>query len=90
MLDPCENCKEKTVDEYGLYCDIFCGLATAYSNHQAGVREVVEFASPLMGKINDIIADIRGDWTDPRQNCRDAHQLIAEWQAKLKEWENAR
>mgnify|MGYP001608597878 CR=1 FL=1 len=51
-----------------------------------GIKEVVEFTSPLMGKISNIIADIRGDWTDPRQNCRDARQLIAEWQAKLKDW----
>ena len=54
---------------------------------KAGRKEVVEFTSPLMGKISAIIVDIRGDWTDPRQNCRDAHQLITEWQAKLKEWE---
>ena len=71
----------------GLDCNACQLTKQAEISFKAGIKEVVEFTSPLMGKISDIIADIRGDWTDPRQNCRDAHQLITEWQAKLKEWE---
>ena len=53
---------------------------------QAGIREVVEFTQPLLDKINDLVSDIRGDWTDPRTECRAIWDIINQWQAQLKEW----
>ncbi len=73
MLDPCENCKEKTVDEYGLYCDIFCGGASAYANHQSGVREVVEW--------------IDEHWISKSFHQDGTYEvLISEWEVAKKEW----
>jgi len=41
MKDPCVDCDKKQEDEYGLYCDLSCGKATAYANYQWGVKSVL-------------------------------------------------
>ena len=40
---PCDGCKEKQVDEYGLLCDLSCGKATAYANYQWGIESVISW-----------------------------------------------
>ena len=41
MKEPCIDCLDKKVDDYGYFCDMACGMRTAWLNHQAGIREVV-------------------------------------------------
>jgi len=41
MNDPCEGCAGRQEDEYGLYCDLSCGKATAYANYQWGVKTMM-------------------------------------------------
>lgn len=53
---------------------------------KAGIREVVRFTQPLLDRIDSLVSDIRGDWTDPRTECRAIWDITSEWQAKLKEW----
>lgn len=51
--NPCDGCDKKEEDEYGLYCNIVCGKATAHSNYEAGADAMYEAiwemakASPL-------------------------------------------
>lgn len=52
---------------------------------QRGIRRVVEFANPLLKKIEGFVSDIEGDWTDPRYECGKIYDLITDWQAFLKE-----
>lgn len=43
MKEPCIDCPEKKIDDYGYFCDLHCGKRTAWFNHQEGIREVVEW-----------------------------------------------
>ena len=45
MEGPCKDCEDRVEDEYGLFCDISCGLNTAYRNYQRGVKEVVDWCN---------------------------------------------
>ena len=39
---PCIGCPDMNLDEYGYLCDLACGKRTAWLNHQAGMKEMVE------------------------------------------------
>ncbi len=41
--DPCVDCPDIDVDEYGYLCDLACGKRTAWLNFKAGIKEVVDF-----------------------------------------------
>ncbi len=71
MNNPCIDCTNKVVDEYGLFCDLACGKHTAYINYQAGIKEVVEW--------------INNNYTYfPRFN--EISLPNKEYQSKLKSW----
>jgi hypothetical protein len=38
-MEPCLNCPDKEVDEYGYLCDIACGKRTAWINFTAGRQQ---------------------------------------------------
>ena len=40
--DPCADCSNKRVDEYGYLCDLGCGGRTAYLNKLAGADAMLE------------------------------------------------
>lgn len=40
--NPCDGCVRKVVDEYGLFCDLACGKATAYANYEAGTDAILD------------------------------------------------
>jgi len=42
MKDPCDGCKQKEEDDWGLVCDIACGLAFAYGNYEAGADALLD------------------------------------------------
>lgn len=54
---------------------------------KAGIQEVVEYIQPKLNKISELVGNIRGDWTDPRHDCREIWTILAEIAAKLKDWE---
>ncbi len=37
---------------------------------------------PVLKKLSDLFSDIRGDWSDPRHECREGQDLIAALIAK--------
>uniref|UniRef100_A0A6M3LVA6 Uncharacterized protein n=1 Tax=viral metagenome TaxID=1070528 RepID=A0A6M3LVA6_9ZZZZ len=39
--NPCEGCRDKVEDQWGLFCDISCGLATTYIHYMAGVIDTL-------------------------------------------------
>lgn len=39
---PCDNCKRKTEDEWGLVCDLACGQHTMWVNYEAGADAMLE------------------------------------------------
>ena len=41
MNDPCKDCAKRQEDEYGLFCDLSCGLATVYAHYQLGVKTFI-------------------------------------------------
>lgn len=43
MKDPCVDCPDNNIDEWGFLCNLGCGKRTAWVNYQAGVKEVVEW-----------------------------------------------
>ncbi len=43
MKEPCLDCKVKILDEWGYFCETYCGKRVAYLNYQAGIREVVKW-----------------------------------------------
>lgn len=43
MKEPCIDCPDKLVDDWGYVCDIHCGKRSQWLNYQAGIREVVEW-----------------------------------------------
>ncbi len=43
VKEPCIDCPDKVVDDYGYFCDIACGKRTAWQNYQAGIKEVVKW-----------------------------------------------
>ena len=71
VKNPCENCQNKQVDEYGYLCDLACGGHTAYINYQAGIKEVL---SLLERK------DHYGEYEE------DVYLIPKNWDFKLKEW----
>ena len=75
----CDNCDMPLIREDELYQKLD-------ESRKAGMREVVGFVQPLLGRINDLVSDIRGDWTDPRTECRAIFDIINQWQDKLKVW----
>jgi len=46
MKNPCKDCPNIQLDDYGYLCDLACGQKTAYLNHQKGMKEVVKWVSP--------------------------------------------
>jgi len=40
--NPCDGCKDKEEDEYGLYCNIVCGKATAHASYEAGADAILK------------------------------------------------
>ena len=51
-----------------------------------GRQEVIDITEPMMLAINKLSWDIRGDWTDPRHECREIQSILSKWQGYLKEW----
>lgn len=45
MVDknPCVNCSDSSIDEWGFLCDLSCGKHTAWVNYQIGVKGIVEW-----------------------------------------------
>jgi len=60
--------------------------AQAEISFKAGIGEVTEWIKPRLDKISELVGNIRGDWTDPRGDCRAIWDILAEIEAKLKEW----
>ena len=42
-VEPCVDCPDKVIDNYGYYCDIACEKRSAWLNYRAGIKEVVEW-----------------------------------------------
>lgn len=42
-VEPCVDCPDKVIDDYGYYCDLTCGIRTAWLNYLEGVKEMVEW-----------------------------------------------
>jgi hypothetical protein len=40
--NPCDDCKNKQEDDYGLICDLGCGCHSMYWNYSAGYKEGIE------------------------------------------------
>jgi len=40
-VEPCINCPDKVIDNYGYYCDIACGGYSAWLNYREGIKEAV-------------------------------------------------
>ena len=40
--NPCVECPKKVEDEYGLFCDLACGLFTRYCYKEAGADAMLE------------------------------------------------
>ena len=38
----CDVCLKKSEDEYGLYCDLWCGKGTYYSNFEEGADAMLQ------------------------------------------------
>ncbi len=60
--------------------------AQAEISFKAGIREVVEWLKPKLDKIGECTSEIRGDWTDPRDDCREIWRILSEIKAELKKW----
>jgi len=40
--NPCDTCPDKREDEWGLECDLYCGMYSAYINYEAGANAILE------------------------------------------------
>ena len=40
--DPCKDCPDIQLDNYGYLCDLACGKHTAYLNREAGVDAILK------------------------------------------------
>ncbi len=88
---PCETCDSKPAWGFPTR-ECMEGIALKHREFQAevsfkagyrrgksdGIKEVVEFVTPKLDKINALVGNIRGDWTDPRTDCRAIWAILEE------------
>ena len=43
---------------------------------KATLKTVGEYVIPELDKISSLVSDIRGDWTDPRAECRKIWEIL--------------
>ncbi len=46
--DPCKDCTKKEVDDWGLFCDLACGKASAYDNYLCGAKDMFNSISYVL------------------------------------------
>ena len=54
---------------------------------EAGKEIVVGFIAPKLTTISGLVGNIRGDWTDPRHDCREIWSILAEIETSLRKGE---
>ena len=61
--DPCENCEHKKEDDWGLICDLTCGLASAHCYREEGANLILE-ALKSEGNYGTWHQTQDGDWQE--------------------------
>uniref|UniRef100_A0A6M3LB61 Uncharacterized protein n=1 Tax=viral metagenome TaxID=1070528 RepID=A0A6M3LB61_9ZZZZ len=73
MKEPCIDCPDKMIDDYGYLCDLSCGKRSMWTNYMAGVKEVVDWI------------DEHSRMSYERDEGEVAFSHV-QWHTKLKEW----
>jgi predicted oxidoreductase len=79
VKEPCIDCSNKIIDDFGYFCDIACGERTAWLNFKAGIRKVVEW-------IEQEHIVVRPDANSISQFHPYYIIPVSELESKLKEW----
>lgn len=81
--DPCKDCSNKVIDDYGYFCDLACGKHSAYLNKEAGADAMLEALRKKgfldMGEGDSL--DIHGVYNEPikfKADCFGKLALIPE------------
>ena len=38
---PCDDCEHEDIDDYGYYCDLWCGKRTGWANRETGADAIL-------------------------------------------------
>lgn len=83
MEDPCKNCSDIKVDDYGYFCDMACGKHTAYQNFKAGEEQGIQKGRR---EVVEWIQKRDCPYTIFVEKVHVFKVVDLEWQSKLKEW----